>query len=136
MTGVAAVNEMMACQMANGHKYNMQSLTTCVVGGSPMRAELQKKIEKNLLQGRIPIKQGYGASEQGILAVWSMDSHKSTVRPGSVGRPAAGIKIRVSQEKKNFVCKHLYRKNCYYFIRSLAWKLANVLAPILKEKFV
>ncbi|XP_015376110.1 PREDICTED: luciferin 4-monooxygenase-like [Diuraphis noxia] len=104
MTGVAAMNEMMACQMANGHKYNIQSLRTCIVGGSPMRAELQKKIENNLLQGRIPIKQGYGASEQGILAVWSMDSDKSTVIAGSVGRPAAGIKIRiVSLETGNCV---------------------------------
>ncbi|CAI6361279.1 unnamed protein product [Macrosiphum euphorbiae] len=95
MTGVAAVNEMMACQMANGHKYDIQSLTTCVVGGSPMRADLQKSVVNNLLQGRIPIKQLYGASEQGIIAAWSMDSDISTVIAGSVGRPAAGIKIRI-----------------------------------------
>jgi 4-coumarate--CoA ligase len=97
MTGVAAINEMMCCQMANGHMYNIQSLTTCVVGGSPMRADLQKTVVNNLLRGRIPIKQGYGASEQGIIAVWSMDSGIGTVRDGSVGRPAAGIKIKVSQ---------------------------------------
>ncbi|XP_060848509.1 uncharacterized protein LOC132927969 [Rhopalosiphum padi] len=36
MTGVAAINEMMSCQMANDHNYNIQSLTTFVVGGSPM----------------------------------------------------------------------------------------------------
>jgi len=98
MTGVAAINEMMVCQMGNSHKYNIQSLMTCIVGGSPMRADLQKNIEKNLLQGRIPIKQGYGSSEQGILAVWPMDSDISTVKAGSVGRPAAGIKIRVSHK--------------------------------------
>lgn len=103
MTGVAAINEMMACQMANGHKYNIHSLTTCVVGGSPMRADLQKTVVNNLLRGRIPIKQGYGASEQGIIAVWSMNSDISTVRAGSVGRPAAGIKIRVSRDKKRFL---------------------------------
>lgn len=103
LTGVAVINEMMACQMANGHKYNIHSLTTCVVGGSPMRADLQKTLVKNLLQGRIPIKQGYGASEQGIITVWSMDSDINSVRAGSAGRPAAGIKIRVSREKKTFV---------------------------------
>lgn len=64
-----------------------------------MRADLQRTVVKNLLQGRIPIKQGYGASEQGIIAVWPMDSGINTVRDGSVGRPAAGIKIRVSREK-------------------------------------
>ncbi|XP_060846886.1 uncharacterized protein LOC132926542 [Rhopalosiphum padi] len=95
MTGVATINEMMSCQMANGHKFNIQSLRTCVVGGSSMRADLQKTVVNNLLQGRIPIKQGYGASEQGIIAVWSMDSDIDTVRDGSVGRPAAGIKIKV-----------------------------------------
>ncbi|KAL4090316.1 hypothetical protein QTP88_025177 [Uroleucon formosanum] len=95
LTGVAVINEMMACQMANGHKYNIHSLTTCVVGGSPMRADLQKTLVKNLLQGRIPIKQGYGASEQGIITVWSMDSDINSVRAGSAGRPAAGIKIRI-----------------------------------------
>ncbi|XP_027845831.2 uncharacterized protein LOC114126147 [Aphis gossypii] len=95
MTGVAAINKMMFCQITNGHKYNIQSLMTCVVGGSPMRADLQKTIVNNLLQGRIPIKQGYGASEQGIIAVWSMDSDISTVKDGSVGRPAAGIEIKI-----------------------------------------
>jgi len=99
MTGVASINEMMFCQMTNGHKYNIQSLMTCVVGGSPMRADLQRTIVNNLLQGRIPIKQGYGASEQGILAVWSMDSGIGTVRDGSVGRPAAGIEIKVNRKK-------------------------------------
>lgn len=96
MTGVAAINEMMSCQMANGHRFNIESLATVVVGGSPMQAELQKIVTKNLLRGRIPIKQGYGASEQGILALWPMESDINTVKEGSVGRPAAGIKIKVS----------------------------------------
>ncbi|XP_060852797.1 uncharacterized protein LOC132930768 isoform X2 [Rhopalosiphum padi] len=95
MTGVAAINEMMSCQMENGHKYNIQSLTTCVVGGSPMRADLQKTVVNNLLRGRIPIKQLYGTSEQGITTIWPMDSGIGTVRDGSVGRPAAGIKIKI-----------------------------------------
>ncbi|XP_060852190.1 luciferin 4-monooxygenase-like [Rhopalosiphum padi] len=86
---------MMSCQMANGHKYNIQSLTTCRVSGSPMRADLQKAVVNNLLRGRIPIKQGYGSTEQGILTVWSMDSGIGTVRDGSVGRPADGIKIKI-----------------------------------------
>jgi len=95
VTTVAVINEMMACQMANGHKYNIRCLTTCVVSGTPMRADLQKRLVNNLLQGRIPIKQVYGATEQGFIASWSMDSDISTVRAGSVGRPTAGIKIRV-----------------------------------------
>lgn len=97
MTGVAAINAMMSCQMSNGHRYNIDSLTTVVVGGSPMQGELQKIVTKNLLRGRIPIKQGYGASEQGILTLWSMESDINTVKDGSVGRPAAGIKIKVSR---------------------------------------
>lgn len=96
MTGVAAVNEMMSFQMINNHKYNIESLITLVVGGSPMRPELQKVITKNLLRGRIPIKQGYGASEQGIIALWPMQSDINTVKNGSVGKPAAGMKIKVS----------------------------------------
>jgi 4-coumarate--CoA ligase len=103
MSGVATINEMMSCQVANGHKFNIQSLKTCVVGGSSMRADLQKTVVNNLLRGRIPIKQAYGASELGIVAVWSMDSGIDTVRDGSVGRPAAGIKIKVSRIKKLFV---------------------------------
>ncbi|XP_022178856.1 luciferin 4-monooxygenase-like isoform X2 [Myzus persicae] len=95
MTGVAAVNEMMACQMANGHKYNIQSLTTCVVGGSPMRADLQKTVVNNLLQGRIPIKQGYGASEQGIIAVWSMDSDIVSLETGECVGPNVEGEIRI-----------------------------------------
>lgn len=97
MTGVAAISGMMSCQMANGHRYNIDSLTTVVVGGSPMQAELQKIVTKNLLRGRIPIKQGYGSTEQGILALWPMESDINTVKEGSVGRPAAGIKIKVSR---------------------------------------
>ncbi|VVC39223.1 Hypothetical protein CINCED_3A008360 [Cinara cedri] len=95
MTSVAAVNEMMYYQMKNDHKYNINSLITLVVGGSPMRPELQETITKNLLHGRIPIKQGYGASEQGIIAIWPMKSDINTVKHGSVGRPAAGIKIKI-----------------------------------------
>lgn len=100
MTGVAAVNEMMYYQMTNGHKYNIESLITLVVGGSPMRSDLQATITKNLLRGRIPIKQGYGASEQGIIALWPMESDINTVKNGSVGRPAAGIKIKVCRKQK------------------------------------
>lgn len=95
MTGVAAINEMMMCQMATNHKYNIESLVTLVVGGSPMRSDLQKMITTNLLLDRIPIKQGYGATEQGIIALWSMNSSINTVKMGSVGRPSAGMKIKV-----------------------------------------
>lgn len=105
MTGVAAANEMMSCQMMNGHKYNIESLITFVVGGSPMRPKLQKIITENLLRGRIPIKQGYGASEQGILALWPMKSDINSVVDGSVGRPAAGVKFKVSVRNKN--CVHI-----------------------------
>lgn len=100
MTGVAAVNDMMSFQMANDHKYSIESLITLVVGGSPMRSELQNIITKNLLRGRIPIKQGYGATEQGIIALWPMQSDIKTVKNGSVGKPAAGIRIKVRIEKK------------------------------------
>lgn len=99
MCGVATANEMMNCQMANGHKYNIKSLVTFMTGGSPMRPKLQKTITKNLLRGRIPIKQGYGASEQGIIALWSMESDINTVKNGSVGRPGLGIKIKVRLRK-------------------------------------
>lgn len=100
MTGVAAANEMMSCQMMNDHKYNIESLITFVTGGSPMRPKLQKLITENLLRGKIPIKQGYGASEQGILALWPMSSDINTVVNGSVGRPAAGVTFKVSGGKK------------------------------------
>ncbi|VVC39226.1 Hypothetical protein CINCED_3A002754 [Cinara cedri] len=95
MTGVSAINEMMCCQMANGHKYNIESLTSLMIGGSPMRPELQETITENLLHGRIPIKQGYGITEQGVVAVWPMQSDINTVKTGSVGRPAAGIRIKI-----------------------------------------
>lgn len=99
MTGVSSINEMMSCQTTNGHKYDINSLQTIVVGGSPMRAEMQKTITENLLRNRIPIKQGYGATEQGIIALWSMKSDINTVKIGSVGKPGPGVKIRVSNKK-------------------------------------
>lgn len=99
MTGVAAINEMMYYQIMNDHKYNIKSLITLVVGGSPMRPDLQKTITENLLHDRIPIKQGYGATEQGIIALWPMESDINNVKNGSVGRPAAGIKIKVRCNK-------------------------------------
>lgn len=97
MTGVAAIVEMTSYQMANGHKYSVSSLITIVVGGSPMRPELQKSVTENLLFGRIPIKQGYGSTEQGIIAHWSVDADTNTVKDGSVGRPGAGIEIKVTK---------------------------------------
>lgn len=108
MTGVAVATDMMSYQMTNGHKYNIESLITFVVGGSPMRPKLQKIITDNLLRGRIPIKQGYGASEQGILALWPMKSDINTVIDGSVGKPAAGVKFKVSRGKK--LCSVLLTK--------------------------
>lgn len=95
MTGVSAINQMMCYQMANEHKYNVDCLTSLVIGGSPMRPELQEIITDNLLHRRIPLKQGYGITEQGVVAVWPMQSDINTVKTGSVGRPAAGIKIKV-----------------------------------------
>lgn len=99
MTGVNSINEMMACQTTNGHKYCIDSLQTVVAGGSPMRADMQKTITEHLLRNRIPIKQGYGATEQGIIALWSMESDINTVKIGSVGKPGPGIKIRVRYKK-------------------------------------
>jgi len=97
MTGVAAINEMMYCQMADGHRrHDIDSLATVVVGGSPMRPDLQRTITERLLRGRIPIKQGYGATEQGIIATWTTESDVRTVVDGCVGRPAPGVKIKAS----------------------------------------
>lgn len=100
LTGVAVANEMTYCQMTNGHRYNIDSLLTFAVGGSPMRPELQKTITENLLRGRIPVKQVYGSSEQGVVANWTTKSDINTVVDGCVGKPAAGIEIRVSEKKK------------------------------------
>lgn len=86
--------------MTNGHRYNIDSLLTFAVGGSPMRPELQKTITENLLRGRIPVKQVYGSSEQGVVANWTTKSDINTVVYGCVGKPAAGIEIRVSEKKK------------------------------------
>lgn len=83
-------------QTANGHTYDVGSLATVVVGGSPMRPELQKTIVRQLLRDRIPIKQAYGITEQGIIALWPAESGAGTVVDGCVGRPAAGIEIKVS----------------------------------------
>lgn len=99
MTGVTFAHEMMSYQMANNHKYSVESLTTFTVGGSPMRAELQNRITKNLLRGRIPVKQLYGSSEQGLVTTWPLRSDINSVTEGSVGKPAAGIKIKVIRVK-------------------------------------
>lgn len=95
MTGVTAAYEMTSLQMANDHKYSVESLITFLVGGSPMRADLQNRITKNLLRGRIPIKQAYGATEQGLVTTWPMQYDIDSVTEGSVGKPVAGIKIKV-----------------------------------------
>lgn len=95
MTGVFAINEMACFQMVNGHKYNIDCLTSLAIGGSPMRPELQETITKNLVRRRIPIKQVYGITEQGVVALWPTQSDINTIKTGSVGKPAAGIKIKV-----------------------------------------
>lgn len=95
MTGVTAAYEMMSYQMANSHEYSVESLTTYMVGGSPMRADLQNRITKNLLRGRIPLKQAYGTTEQGLITTWPMQYDVNSVVEGSVGIPATGIKIKV-----------------------------------------
>lgn len=86
----------MYLQMANGHKYNIDCLKTVRVGGSPLRAELQETITKNLLRERIPIKQGYGSTEQGSITNWPMESDMNTVKSGSVGKAGYGVQIKVN----------------------------------------
>lgn len=94
--------------MANGHKYNIDCLKTVRVGGSPLRPELQMTITNNLLRGRIPIKQGYGSTEQGSITNWPMESDINTVENGSVGKAGYGIQIKVNRSVNHFyiVCNY------------------------------
>lgn len=108
MIGTFRLRPMMCYQLENYYRYNIESLVTIVATGTVLRPKEQNEITKNLLRGRIPIKQFYATTEQGVVTHWSVRSDINSVKEGFVGRPAAGVKIKVRRRKRLFFANTFY----------------------------
>lgn len=65
-------------------------LRLCISGAAPLPVEVLKKFEKKF---RIPLLEGYGLSE--TSPVVSINPLKGAHKPGSIGPPIPGVKVKV-----------------------------------------
>ncbi|MBB4933127.1 long-chain acyl-CoA synthetase [Lipingzhangella halophila] len=72
-----------------------RSLTTAVSGGSPLPAELAKKVTE---QFGIEVKEGYGLSETSPVASFNDPNSEGGAKPTSIGLPIWGVEMKLVDE--------------------------------------
>jgi long-chain acyl-CoA synthetase len=78
--------------------YDTSSLQYVVSGSAPLPVEIMKAFEQKF---HCPIREGYGLSE----ASAALTGHSADIvrKPGSVGKPLAGVELRIVDEHDNNV---------------------------------
>uniref|UniRef100_A0A0K8T641 Luciferin 4-monooxygenase n=1 Tax=Lygus hesperus TaxID=30085 RepID=A0A0K8T641_LYGHE len=72
-------------------QYDLSSLLMVLSGGSALSADSSLRIQKEIFRNRIPVCQGYGMTELGVVA----QSMPGLSKPGSVGVLKPGLKCKV-----------------------------------------
>jgi long-chain acyl-CoA synthetase len=72
---------------------DFSSLKYCASGGAPMPVEVKHQFAERF---RVRLQEGYGLTETSPLA--TMQSPRETAKAGTIGKPIAGVEIRIHDE--------------------------------------
>lgn len=95
ITGFAGVPAMFVALLytPDAEKYDTSSLTTCVSGSAPLPLAVLEDFEKKF---NCQILEGYGLSEaSAVLTAHTLEMQRKV---GSVGKPIAGVELRIADE--------------------------------------
>ncbi|BES95067.1 AMP-Hypothetical protein enzyme [Nesidiocoris tenuis] len=72
-------------------QYDLSSLQMVISGGASLSADSSLRIQKEIFRNRIPVLQGYGMTELGVIT----QSLPGLAKPGSVGVLKPGVKCKI-----------------------------------------
>jgi long-chain acyl-CoA synthetase len=78
-------------------QFELSSLRTAVTGGSAMPPRLAQEFEQRF---KLPVLEGYGLTETSPVVSFNPSAKEN--RPGSIGRPIWGCRVRIQREDGSF----------------------------------